>query len=177
MSLSTLILMRHAKSSWDSDALTDYARPLSARGEQDAELMGRWLCAGNHQLQKILSSPAERARQTTNIIVKWVNLPSSGLVEWSDAMYGGGLSVLLELLNGNLRTDSLLMVGHNPAMESLVEYLDPDIGDRIHHQKLVPTASVFVFRTMLAKNRLSRGGGQLVSHERPKTVRAAMSFD
>ena len=170
MTERTVIVMRHAKSSWDGGVSNDYDRPLSARGRRDAQAMGRWLSDQVCRLQKIVSSPAERAKQTTNIVARHMDQQPATEVEWCESIYQAEIAALLEILNRNITTESLMMVGHNPGMESLVRYLAPDIGDQIRQQKLVPTAGLFVFRINRDHGRISRGSGQLILHQRPKNM-------
>ena len=64
--MKTLLLMRHAKSSWDNPGLRDFDRPLNERGLKAAPLMGRYLRAQGIAPDLIVSSPAQRAQQTVN---------------------------------------------------------------------------------------------------------------
>ena len=66
--LKNLLLMRHAKSDWGNLALDDFERPLNKRGRKAAAKMAQWLSLNAPPIEAIVSSPAKRARQTTEII-------------------------------------------------------------------------------------------------------------
>ena len=151
-----LLIMRHAKSSRESDAATDFDRPLSARGERDAPRMGRWILEQGLVLDRILSSPARRARQTARRVAEAAGFDRAE-VEFDDRLYGAGLAVLLELL-GEIDGGRVLLVCHNPGLEMLVDRL---AGGRAPRDggKFFPTAALAHFRD-----------GGLVSIERPRSL-------
>ncbi|MFG0335704.1 MAG: SixA phosphatase family protein, partial [Maioricimonas sp. JB049] len=64
--MKTLLLMRHAKSSWADPSKADHDRPLNARGKRDAPRMGQWLLEQNLVPDRIVSSTARRARKTAS---------------------------------------------------------------------------------------------------------------
>src|SRR5437868_1366692 len=70
MVMKTLFLLRHAKSSRDDPSLRDFDRPLNDRGQDDARLVGRYLGKQELVVDGVISSPAKRARRTTELILK-----------------------------------------------------------------------------------------------------------
>ncbi|MEO0763161.1 MAG: histidine phosphatase family protein, partial [Pseudomonadota bacterium] len=62
--MKTVILLRHAKSSWSDPELEDHERPLNKRGKAAAPLMGDWLERSGYRPDLVLCSPAKRTRQT-----------------------------------------------------------------------------------------------------------------
>ena len=87
--MKTLFILRHAKSSWDNSALTDFERPLNERGRRDAPRMGRLMRERALRPDVILCSPAERTRQTAALarlaldIDAWDKVGAeSGRLEW-----------------------------------------------------------------------------------------------
>ena len=68
------MLIRHAKSSWSNLNLRDFDRPLNRRGKHNAPLMGKRINGFEMQIETIISSPAERAKEPANLIVKEVEL-------------------------------------------------------------------------------------------------------
>ena len=62
--MKNIFFLRHAKSSWDDFSLKDFDRPLSTRGIQDADLMGNYFKSKKITLEKILSSPSKRTKET-----------------------------------------------------------------------------------------------------------------
>jgi phosphohistidine phosphatase len=73
--MKRLMLMRHAKSSWDQPDLPDFDRPLNKRGKRDAPLMARRLCELGEKPDLILSSPAERAIRTAMVVAEELGIP------------------------------------------------------------------------------------------------------
>ena len=68
--MKTVLLLRHAKSDWGDDGLADFDRPLAERGKKDAPAMGNVLVDFNCVPDKIVSSPAERAKQTSQLVAQ-----------------------------------------------------------------------------------------------------------
>jgi phosphohistidine phosphatase len=129
--MRTLYLLRHAKSSWKDDSLRDFDRPLKGRGREAAEQIGKVLGAekqpGAEQRNALLviSSPAVRARETTQIV-----LHSAGFTtdpRFDERIYEADVPALLEVVNSIPDTALIAMlVGHNPGFENLLSYLTGD---------------------------------------------------
>jgi phosphohistidine phosphatase len=116
METKRLILLRHAKSSWDDPTIEDHARPLNSRGRQAADRIGRYIRDQEVILDLVLSSTALRARQTLQLL----QLDSGVTVLVEDALYGADAAELMAHLR---RVDdavtSVLLIGHNPGIQSL----------------------------------------------------------
>jgi phosphohistidine phosphatase len=82
--MKTVILVRHAKSSWDSDALSDFERPLNDRGRKDAPDMAQRLLSRKVGIDAFISSPAKRARKTAQLFVKEYNVPEESILYRSE---------------------------------------------------------------------------------------------
>ncbi|MBF0627448.1 MAG: histidine phosphatase family protein [Magnetococcales bacterium] len=141
-----LIIMRHAKSAWDTDAASDFERPLARRGLQDAPRMGQWLLDQDLIPDFIVSSPALRAKQTILEVCKVLDIKKK-LVQWDGRIYGAGTEELLEVLTElPKQTRIAMIVGHNPGLEMLLEYLSRHAmalpGDGDGEAGLVKTATV-----------------------------------
>lgn len=118
-----LIIMRHAKSAWDTDAASDFERPLAKRGLNDAPRMGQWLLDNQLIPDFIVSSPAQRAKETVLAVCKTMNIKKK-IVHWDARIYGAGTEELLEVLSEvPKQTDLVMIVGHNPGLEMLYSYL------------------------------------------------------
>lgn len=120
--MKTLLILRHAKSSWKHAELPDFDRPLNKRGKRDAPRMGELLRQADLLPELILSSSAQRARQTSQAVVDASGYP--GEVRWLDSLYAAPPESYLEALRGlDDGLQSVMVVGHNPGLEELLEEL------------------------------------------------------
>ncbi len=125
--MKTLLLLRHAKSSWTDPDLQDFERPLNHRGRRAAPLIGRFILQEGFVPDLILSSPAERARQTIALIVETAHL--AGELRYDERIYEASAESLLEVISqAEDRFATLLLVGHNPGMEDLLLLLSGETG-------------------------------------------------
>jgi phosphohistidine phosphatase len=163
-----LLILRHAKSSWDSDAPTDFERPLAKRGKRDCPRVGAWLAERGLEPDVVVSSPARRARQTARRVLDAIGIPKDA-VRYEECLYGAGVGTLLEVLAqipGESRTS--MIVGHNPGLEELVRFLGRGAVPGSDDGKVMPTATVAHFRMPDDWNGLGAGDGELVTIMRPK---------
>jgi len=119
----TLLIMRHAKSSWKNEKLKDIDRPLKHRGEEAANLIGKVLVKTELVPQVVLSSPAQRAKQTAELVVEESKF--KGELKFVDSFYMGEpenyIKALKELPD---EIERVMVVGHNPGLEALLQLLD-----------------------------------------------------
>lgn len=114
--MKSVLLLRHAKSDWGDQNLADFDRPLTGRGLKDAPGMGQVLADLDFRPDKILSSPARRARQTAELLAEACDYKQS--IEWHKSFYEGGCDDLLSALRRlPASLERVMLVGHNPAME------------------------------------------------------------
>lgn len=116
--MKQLLLMRHAKSSWDHAGLTDNLRPLNERGDRVAPLMGAWLIQQGLKIDGIVTSTAIRAHQTALHVAAAFDAPPP--LSMRDDLYHASIESLVNIvrsLPGEKR--SVLMIGHNPGFEEL----------------------------------------------------------
>jgi phosphohistidine phosphatase len=120
-----LLLLRHAKSSWDDPALSDHARPLNPRGRRAAAAMRKHMQLRGLAPDVILVSSSRRTLQTLEAVGPW---PDSPLVEVLDVLYLADAGALLQQIQATRETvRSLLLVGHNPGLHDLaLELADSD---------------------------------------------------
>jgi phosphohistidine phosphatase len=166
-----LLILRHAKSNWDSDAKSDFARPLAKRGKKDAPRVGAWLYREGLVPDLVVSSPAERARQTAVAVCKGLDYKRKEVV-WDEAVYEATLADLLEVLArlpGDAKT--VLLVGHNPGLEHLLGHLVGDDLDLPGDGNLLPTAALARLDMPDDWSDLTPGCAQLVNLTRPKALR------
>ena len=124
--MKTLLILRHAKSSWKHPELTDHDRPLNKRGKRDAPRMGKLLRDQGLVPDLIISSTAKRARSTAKTVARKSGYKEE--VELTPAFYLASpreyISVLRTLSDDYGR---VMVVGHNPGMEELVEKLTGEL--------------------------------------------------
>jgi phosphohistidine phosphatase len=132
--MKTLLLLRHAKSSWKDQDLADFERPLNDRGRKAAESVGNFLAREDVNIDLVISSPAVRARQTIELVLRAAN--RSPELRFDQRIYEASPARLLEITS-QIEDDrkSVLLVGHNPGMEELLALL---VGVEQH----MPTASL-----------------------------------
>jgi len=136
--MKTVLLMRHAKSSWKEPGTVDWERPLNKRGRRDAPRMGQLLLQEDLVPEVIVSSSALRARQTAEAVAEAMGFDSD--ITYLDELYGAMASQYLDVLR-RLQddVDVALVIGHNPELQYLIEVLT---GENEH----LPTAAIAQIR-------------------------------
>lgn len=140
--MKRLYLLRHAKSSWDSPATRDFDRPLAPRGERDAPKIGKLLRSTGAALDRVVSSPALRARQTAELALHAAKF--KGELVLDESIYGASALDLLDFVSRLVDgAESVLLIGHNPGFEELAGIL---CGSRMAPSNLrFPTAALACF--------------------------------
>ena len=133
-----LLLVRHAKSSWDDVTLSDKERPLAGRGKRDAPMMGERLAKRQVKPDLILSSPACRALSTAGIIAKELGYRAEDIVV-DERLYATEADMLLGVI-GELsdKLKCVMLFGHNPEFADLAQRLS-------NEPALMPTCAVAQF--------------------------------
>ena len=120
--MKTLLLLRHAKSSWKHSELADHDRPLNKRGKRTAPLMGALLQDEDLIPDLILSSSAVRAYTTALIVAK--TCAYTGKIKQTRKLYLAEPEDYVEVLHQVAEKYArVLVVGHNPGLEALIETL------------------------------------------------------
>lgn len=136
--MKTLILIRHAKSSWKDQTLPDRERPLNTRGKNDAPLMGQILFEKNIIPDLVLSSTAKRAKKTAQKIFFDIYGFMESQIHLTDDLYFTGVAFHLLIINTLLDTkNTVVLVGHNPDFINLIDFLT--------HESLqeMPTSGIY----------------------------------
>ncbi|PZV33347.1 SixA phosphatase family protein [Mesorhizobium kowhaii] len=147
--MKQLLLLRHAKSSWDDPDLDDFDRPLAGRGLKAAKLMGRELATRDWLPDLVLVSPALRTRDTWRLVA--AELPAHPRVAFAEALYDASATdILNQIHQADASSGSLLVVGHNPGLEDLAKQLagsGSEAKARKRIEEKFPTAALarFVF--------------------------------
>jgi phosphohistidine phosphatase len=132
--MKTLLILRHAKSSWNDPALDDHERPLNKRGRRDAPPMGELVREYGLIPDVIISSDAVRARLTAEAVAEAARYAGEILLD--PRLYlacSADILSLLTMVRENAGT--VMIVGHNPGLETLVEQLTGERQD-------LPTAAL-----------------------------------
>ena len=135
--MKKLFIIRHAKSSWKDTSLDDFDRGLNKRGKKDIKFIAKWLKANRFYPDLILSSPARRAKDTLKQIVETLKL-NDKIIRFDKSIYEATCDSLIDLLvQIDKRYDNLFLIGHNPALNELAEYLTNSVIFNI------PTSGIF----------------------------------
>lgn len=162
--MKTLLILRHAKSSWDNAQLTDYERPLNKRGKQDAPRMGKLLREQDLAPDLIITSSAERALATAEAVALASGYEQE--IRATRSFYHADPAAYIEALRQlDDSLERVMVVGHNPGMEELVEELTGS-------WETFPTAALAQVALSIAHWReLDEGTtGELVNLWRPKEL-------
>lgn len=120
-----LLLLRHAKSSWDDPALADFERPLNQRGERAAPFMGELMTREGLAPAVIVSSPAVRARSTAEAVTR---AGVSAQLVLDDRIYEASPQALRQVASElNDEFEVAMLVGHNPGMEGFIRLLTGEV--------------------------------------------------
>jgi phosphohistidine phosphatase len=133
--MKTLLLLRHAKSSWKQQALNDHDRPLNKRGKREAPEVGRYLKENDLLPDLILCSTARRARDTAQAVVDESGY--DGEMDQLPDLYLSDTACYLDVLK-RLPDDvkRVLIVGHNPELDELLTLLT-DVNQHLTTASLV----------------------------------------
>ena len=148
--MRTVLLLRHAKSSWDTLSLPDYDRPLAKRGQKAAPLIGAAIARLDLTPDLILCSGAARTRETLALALPALGTPEPEVI-YDDAIYMAPPAALMTLLRklptGSNAPKTVMVVGHNPGLEELSELLvgggDADAQELMAEK--FPTGALAVF--------------------------------
>jgi phosphohistidine phosphatase len=135
--MKTLILVRHAKSSWDDPSVKDFDRPLNERGKKDAPEMAKRLKEKGIVLDHIVSSPAKRARRTAREFAQEYDI-KKGKIELVDDLYAAGApafeSTVAKLPDS---AKAVALFSHNPG---ITDYANTLTNTRVDD---MPTCALF----------------------------------
>lgn len=170
--VKTLLLLRHAKSSWDDPNLADHDRPLAPRGRRASGLIATYLRTHRITPAQVLCSSSARTRETLERI-------SSGFageveVEIEEDLYAasaGDLLVRLREVSGGV--ESLMVIGHAPAIPELARRLAGRGADVERLQGKFPTAALATLLFEGSWQGLAPGAAELVEFVKPRELEAS----
>jgi phosphohistidine phosphatase len=169
-----LLLLRHAKSSWDDPTLPDRDRPLSKRGCRAVAAMRQAMQELGLVPDLVLVSPARRTQETLAGLEPWDETP---LIEPVETLYLATAPQILSALHDvNETVRGVLLIAHNPGMHELAVMLagPHPTGSRETAKRLAtgfPTAALAEFSIATPWRQLDAGEGRLVRFLTPRDLR------
>ena len=165
-----LFLLRHAKSSWDDPRLDDHERPLAPRGRRASKLICGHLRRERITPSLVLCSSARRTRETLERILP---APDAADVRIEDGLYQASAEVLLQRLREVPHdTESVMLVGHQPAIQELAVALAGDGAELARMRAKFPTAALATLLFPGDWTELGPGSAELVAYVKPKELAA-----
>ncbi|MFC1814221.1 histidine phosphatase family protein [Thermodesulfobacteriota bacterium] len=162
--MKTIILVRHAKSSWKDPSLNDFDRPLNKRGKRNAPFMGQKLKEGNISPDLILSSPAKRARKTASVIAKTIGYPKKKIVLNPNMYHCSGWYLFEMMRNQDDKNDAIMIFGHNPGFNDFADLLLE--RNPVYN---IPTTGIYCIRFNVDSwKEIQEGKGESVFFDYPK---------
>jgi phosphohistidine phosphatase len=136
--MKTLLIIRHAKSSWDIGSLNDFERPLNERGKKDAPEMAQRLSDKKINIDAFISSPAKRAKKTAEFFCLVYNKKEEDII-FISALYHASTQTFYETIEGIDDNFNVVAVfSHNPGITSFVNELTDSV--KIDN---MPTCGIF----------------------------------
>ena len=161
--LKTLLLIRHAKSSWDDPGLSDFDRPLNERGKKDAPMMADRLHERGIKLDAFISSPAKRAKRTAEQFAKRYKKEDKDIILKTELYMAieNTFYEVIEKLDDN--DDCIALFSHNPGLTDFANSLTEVRTDNI------PTCGIFAVSIDIKKwNKIREAKKNLLFFDYPK---------
>ncbi|MDZ7804029.1 SixA phosphatase family protein [Thiohalophilus sp.] len=137
-----LWLLRHARAEAGDNMMEDADRPLSHAGREQADRLGEWMFDQGFRPGLIVSSPAVRARQTTELVCERLEFDFNH-IHYDPGLYLASRSDLLRIIDDmRVPHGPLMLVGHNPGLEELLVWLCGEPLPRTDKDKLLTTANL-----------------------------------
>lgn len=164
-----LLILRHAKSSWDDPGLGDHDRPLAPRGERAAKAMAGHLRRERIAPDLVLCSSARRTRETLDLIAP--ALAGDVTVSVEEDLYAASAGELLERLRAvDAEVEAVMLIGHNPGLEQLVLGLAGSGDDLVEVRRKYPTGALATLDFAGRWSDLAPGSAELTDFVKPKQL-------
>ncbi|MEM1298008.1 MAG: histidine phosphatase family protein [Pseudomonadota bacterium] len=166
-----LILLRHAKSSWDDPVLEDHDRPLNKRGHAAAPVIGEWLKYRHHKPDFVLCSSAKRTQETVQRLRKVMDGLPEPLVE-RGLYHASPADMLARLQQLPASVGSVLLVGHQPGLGALTRKLSDGRENRRCRRAFehFPTAAAAVLEFDADWSALDYATARFVDFAKPREL-------
>lgn len=135
--LTHLLFMRHAKSSWKDDSLSDHARPLNKRGRREADIIAKTLTAKGFAPDTVWASDAVRTQETAARLIRIIPGPQS-IIKVPEFYHASAGHVLEQCAKAAPPSGHLMLLGHNPGWSELAQIFTNSSSN-------LPTAACLVF--------------------------------
>ena len=143
--MKSLILIRHAKSSWNDSSVSDFERPLNERGKKDAPVMANRLMEKKIKIDAFISSPAKRASRTASVFAKEYKRDKDDIL-YKTELYGASEREFIDVIEKiSDKFDSIAIFSHNPGLTDFANQLTDVLIDDI------PTCGIFAVRSNAGK--------------------------
>ncbi len=160
--MKRLTLIRHAKSDWSDAALSDFDRPLNGRGKKAAPMMGKRIFKRGDIPDLLISSSAKRAGKTARLIAQELGIPKDRII-YKLIIFGAKIKILLKLIDELPEYEHVALIGHNPGLTELAEWLCSDSPDWL------PTCAVLNFELDIERwEQNYQGCARILNYDFPK---------
>ena len=170
-----LLLLRHGKSDWDAGT-DDINRPLKDRGKRGAQRIGVWLAQQQLLPDRVISSPAERALVTAQKCCKVMGIGAADIAQDKRIYQADPAELLQVLADCPASAQRVMLVGHNPGLEHLLELLVEQPPEVPEDTKLMPTATLARLQTASEWDALGKGRASLLQLIRASSLPKQFPF-
>jgi phosphohistidine phosphatase len=132
-----LILIRHAKSSWEDASLDDFDRPLNKRGKRDGPKMAEYIVSIVPEIDLLLCSAAKRTRLTAQFFIEEWKLKDEQIMYLEDLYLASPRTIEQVIRSVDKKVERLALIGHNPGLTEVVNLI-PHV-----HLDNLPTAGIY----------------------------------
>ena len=143
--MKSVLIVRHAKSSWDDPALSDFDRPLNERGKLDAPMMAKRLLERKVSIDAFISSPAKRAKKTATIFAREYGLRKDDVILFDDLYEPSTEDFYNAIEKAPAKAKAIALFAHNPGITDFVNSLSETRLDDM------PTCAVFAVKVKIEK--------------------------
>jgi phosphohistidine phosphatase len=138
--MKSLLLIRHAKSSWESNVLNDFDRPLNERGKKEAPEMAKSLIKKDIIIDCFVSSPARRAKKTAKLFVRGYEKDENEILFIPDLYHASVQTFIKVVSEMNDNYEIIAIFSHNPGITEFVNILTEVQIDNM------PTCAIFAVK-------------------------------
>ncbi|RTL57482.1 MAG: histidine phosphatase family protein [Sphingobacteriales bacterium] len=143
--MKTVLLVRHAKSSWEDPMTIDFDRPLNERGKKDAPAMAKRIKEKGFEIDSLISSPAKRAKKTAKLFAEVFKYNEEKIIYKTELYHADPATFYSVIEQASNNHESIAVFSHNPGITYFVNELTEVKIDE------VPTCGVFALKAECSK--------------------------